>query len=72
MLDDLRKDALENDFEEFEEEDDTLLREVDSAASSGRFLGMTAVERMFLSVFFFMNVVVFGLAILIATQRIVL
>jgi hypothetical protein len=72
MLDDLRKDALENDFEEFEEEDDSLLREADSAASSGRFLGMTAVERMFLSVFFFMNVVVFGLALLIATQRIVL
>lgn len=72
MLDDLRKDALANDFEDFEEEDDTILREADSAASSGRFLGMTAVERMFLSVFFFMNVLVFGLAILIATQRIVL
>lgn len=72
MLDDLRKDALANDFEDFEEEDDTLLREADSAASSRRFLGMTAVERMFLSVFFFMNVVVFGLAILIATKRIVL
>jgi hypothetical protein len=72
MLDDLRKDALANDFEDFEEEDDTLLREADTAATSGRFLGMTAVERMFLSVFFFMNVVVFGLAILIATKRIVL
>ncbi len=71
MLDDLRKDALENDFEEFEE-DDSLLREADSAATSKRLLGMTAVERMFLSIFFFMNVVVFGLAILIATQRIVL
>jgi hypothetical protein len=72
MLDDLRKDALANDFEEFEEEDDSLLREADTAATSKRFLGMTAVERMFLSIFFFMNVVVFGLALLIATQRIVL
>ena len=33
---------------------------------------MTAVERMFLSIFLFMNVLVLGLALLVATQRIVL
>ncbi|MBZ0300886.1 MAG: hypothetical protein K8J31_14145 [Anaerolineae bacterium] len=72
MLDDLRRDALENDFEEYEEEDDPLGAEPTSHAVERRFLGMTAVERMFLSIFIFMNVFVLGLAILIATQRIVL
>lgn len=70
MLDDLRRDALENDFEETEEGDD--LPVVRTTAGDGRFLGMTAVERMFLSIFFFMNVLVVGLLLLIATQRIVL
>jgi len=72
MLDDLRKDALEHDFDEFEEEDDgpVALESVDSG--DDRFLGMTAVERMFLSIFLFMNVLVLGLALLVATQRIVL
>jgi hypothetical protein len=36
------------------------------------FLGMTAVERMFLSIFLFMNVAVIGLALLLATGRLVL
>ncbi len=72
MLDDLRRDALENDFEDFEEEEDTYVAEVDTSGDGGRFLGMTAVERMFLSIFFFMNVVVLGLALLLATQRIML
>ena len=34
-------------------------------------LGMTAVERMFLSIFLFMNVCVLGLALLLATNRLV-
>ena len=72
MLDDLRRDALENDFEDFEEEEDTYVAEVDTSGDGGRFLGMTAVERMFLSIFFLMNVVVLGLALLLATQRIML
>jgi hypothetical protein len=74
MLDDLRKDALQNDFDEFEEEqDESDLIAADRSAKQGerRFLGMTAVERMFLSIFFFMNVLVLGLALLVATQRIV-
>ncbi|MBK8026487.1 MAG: hypothetical protein IPK19_35145 [Chloroflexi bacterium] len=37
-----------------------------------RFLGMTAVERMFLSIFMFMNVLVIGVALLLATGRLVL
>ena len=73
MLDDLRKDALEQDFDEFEEEEDDgpAIRET-ASSNGGRFLGMTAVERMFLSIFLFMNVLVLGLALLVATQRIVL
>lgn len=72
MLDDLRRDALENDFEEYEEEEDSRLVEREVTVSDRRFLGMTAVERMFLSIFFFMNVLVLGLALLLATQRIIL
>ena len=34
------------------------------------FLGMTAVERMFISIFLFMNVAILGLAFLLATHRI--
>ena len=73
MLDDLRKDALEHDFDDFDEEEDDGPAVLDTASrSGGRFLGMTAVERMFLSIFLFMNVLVLGLALLFATQRIVL
>ena len=72
MLDDLRKDALEHDFEDFDDSEPDVVVEVEATSTERRFLGMTAVERMFLSIFFFMNVVVLGLALLIATQRIVL
>jgi hypothetical protein len=34
------------------------------------FLGMTPIERMFISMFLFMNVAVLGIAILLATGRI--
>lgn len=73
MLDDLRRDALEQDFDDFEdEEDEDAVSAISSGDDDARFLGMTAVERMFLSIFFFMNVLVLGLAMLVATQRIVL
>lgn len=73
MLDDLRKSTLENDdFDDADEQLDDVFVPEEKAAAPRRFLGMTAVERMFLSIFFFMNVLVLGLALLIATQRIVL
>lgn len=58
-----------------EDEDDYLPfgEEEESAAvveRSSLFLGMTAIERMFLSIFLFMNVTVIGLALLLATGRI--
>ena len=37
MLDDLRKDALEHDFDEFEEEDDAPVLET-ASSNGGRFL----------------------------------
>jgi hypothetical protein len=77
MLDDLRR--RDDDFED--EEDDINLNQNDDlfAPTSGDeevsdrlFLGMTAVERMFLSIIFFLLVMVLGLAFLVATGRIVL
>jgi hypothetical protein len=43
----------------------------EDVAEERHFLGMTAVERMFLSIFLFMNVVVLGVALLLATGRLV-
>ncbi|NWG16923.1 MAG: hypothetical protein HXY41_09830 [Chloroflexi bacterium] len=71
MLDDLRKSAAENDFD-FEEDDDAFAVEEDVEHKVDKlFLGMTAVERMFLTIFFFMNVCVLGIALLLATGRLV-
>ncbi len=72
MLDDLRKDALSRDYDEFESTEDEVVVTETRGGDDERFLGMTAVERMFLSIFLFMNVLVLGLALLIATNRIVL
>jgi hypothetical protein len=70
MLDDLRRSTTDDSFD-FEEDDDNLLLEEDVEEKVQRlFLGMTAVERMFLSIFLFMNVCVLGLALLLATDRI--
>lgn len=70
MLDELRN-APDDDFN-FDDEDNVIEPEVDAEERVEKlFLGMTAVERMFLSIFLFMNVVVLGLAFLLATQRIV-
>ncbi|MBZ0288781.1 MAG: hypothetical protein K8I30_14280 [Anaerolineae bacterium] len=72
MLDDLRRNDSMDDFDESVEEDDEFGIDNTEEETTRRFLGMTAVERMFLSIFFFMNVVVLGLAFLVATGRIVL
>ncbi|MBZ0296493.1 MAG: hypothetical protein K8L99_28285 [Anaerolineae bacterium] len=72
MLDDLRRSTYEDDdFDPLESEDEFVFGEDDEEVSQRLFLGMTAVERMFLSIFFFMNIVVLGLAFLVATGRIV-
>jgi hypothetical protein len=52
-----------------EDEDDFSVGEVSEAGGS-LFLGMTPVERMFLSIFLFMNVAILGVALLLATNRI--
>ena len=46
-----------------------LEAEIDRARSK-RFLGMTAVERMFISIFLFLNVCILGLALLLLSGRI--
>jgi len=70
MLDDLRRSTNDETFD-FDDDDNVLQLEEDAEEKVQRlFLGMTAVERMFLSIFFFMNVCVLGLAMLLATQRI--
>jgi hypothetical protein len=71
MLDDLRRSTTDETFD-FDDDDNVLVMREDAEEKVQRlFLGMTAVERMFLSIFFFMNVCVLGLAMLLATKRIV-
>lgn len=70
MLDELR------DFDDAEEEDQSaeelfVTRESAEARTDKLFLGMTALERMFLSMFLFLTVFVLGLAFLVVTGRIV-
>ncbi|MDX2161290.1 MAG: hypothetical protein SF162_08205 [bacterium] len=69
LLDDLRK----SDFDE-PEADYAAGDEFPAAgdAPEKRFLGMTAVERMFLTMFVFLNVLVIGAALLLVTGRLVL
>jgi hypothetical protein len=52
------------------EEEEFDFDDVASASRSEMFLGMTPVERMFISIFLFMNVTVLGIALLLATGRI--
>lgn len=70
-FDDLRglTDEDEDDFSFDDIPEDNVLPSADDDAPE-RFLGMTAIERMFLSIFFFMNVLVLGVALLLATGRI--
>lgn len=70
MLDDLRKSTGDAAYEGPEETDFPVI--ADSEGGERKFLGMTAVERMFLSIFIFLNVVVIGMALLLFTGRLVL
>ncbi|HYO88205.1 MAG TPA: hypothetical protein VER79_06120 [Candidatus Limnocylindrales bacterium] len=70
MLDDLRKGTGEGGYQEAD--DFTFPAFQEEVVSERKFLGMSAVERMFLSIFIFLNVVVIGLALLIFTGRLVL
>jgi hypothetical protein len=67
-LNDLRSAVNEDDFET-----DFGVREVrNTEVSEGRIFGLTAGERMILSVILFLAVTVFGIAILFATRTVVL
>lgn len=66
-LRDLRESTREDEEAYLPYEEDEGVAVVERSAL---FLGMTAIERMFLSIFLFMNVTVIGLALLLATGRI--
>ncbi|MCB9453780.1 MAG: hypothetical protein H6672_20305 [Anaerolineaceae bacterium] len=66
----LRQSTEDFDFD-FDQDNEIVLKEDQEAKVTKLFLGMTAVERMFLSIFLFMNVAIIGLALLLATGRIV-
>jgi len=72
MLDELRKGTEEDSLDfDFDNEENVIASEDEVEQKVERlFLGMTAVERMFISIFLFMNVTVLGLAFLLATHRI--
>lgn len=70
MLDELRRSTSEDDDFLLEEDDDDSPIGGSAQVGGSLFLGMTPVERMFLSIFLFMNVTVLGLALLLATGRI--
>jgi hypothetical protein len=67
MLDDLRQSTEKGGDGSFENDRDIAITE--TRGEPKRFLGMTAVERMFIAVFLFLNVIVAGLALLLATGR---
>ena len=71
MLDDLRKGVLDDEPEMAAVANDDYV-EIQSEKQGKRFLGMTAVERMFLMMFVFINVLVIGAALLLITGRLVL
>lgn len=70
MLDELRNTTDDDDSLDFDS-DIGLEIEDNEVKVQKLFLGMTAVERMFISIFLFMNVVILGIAFLLATHRIV-
>ncbi|MBZ0282115.1 MAG: hypothetical protein K8L97_15350 [Anaerolineae bacterium] len=70
MLDELRRSTGDDDNFDFDFDADNVIREDGEERAQRLFLGMTAVERMFISIFLFMNVTVLGLAFLLATGRI--
>jgi hypothetical protein len=67
-LDELRSSTTRQNADDIDAEDAFTFDEV---SEERHFLGMTAVERMFLSIFLFMNVAVLGVALLLATGRLV-
>jgi hypothetical protein len=69
MLDDLRRSASDE-FDDFEKDNDDLDNDPITSTRRERFLGMTAVERMFISIFLFLNVLILGIALLLVTNRI--
>ncbi len=70
MLDRLRESAAQDDEELFGAplEEETLIEEEE--VEERRFLGMTALERMLLSILFFLATSVLGTLLLIALRRI--
>ena len=72
MLDELRNNT-DDDDDSLDFDNDIGMEIVDDSEVKVQklFLGMTAVERMFISIFLFMNVAILGLAFLLATHRIV-
>ena len=54
----------------FDDDDESLFDEAAVDDVSGPFLGMTPMERMFVSIFLFINVAVLGVALLLAFERI--
>ena len=65
MLDELRKGTEDDSLDfDFENEDNVITSDDREQKVERLFLGMTAVERMFISIFLFMNVCVLGLAFL--------
>jgi hypothetical protein len=68
-IDSLR--GLEDERRRDEEDDAAYDFAFEEVKEEKPFLGMTAVERMFLSIFVFMNVAVIGIALLLATGRLV-
>jgi hypothetical protein len=70
MLDDLRRSAFEAEPEDLEGDDDMFAYD-EAPRQERQFLGMSAIERMFLTLFLFMNILVIGVALLLATGRLV-
>ena len=65
-------DDLRSEFDDdlgLVEDDDDFESERAAANANTLFLGMTPVERMFISIFLFLNVAVLGIALLLATGR---
>lgn len=69
-FDDLRRTIDDDEYSGFEDDDEVLVTETSDSGRGALFLGMTPVERMFISIFLFMNVAVLGIALLLATGRI--
>ena len=73
MLDDLRKTSGDDELDDFGfDDDDSFEQEVVTSGRSGRLFGLRPVERMVLSIMFFLLTLVFGILVLIATGRIAL